>query len=126
MLPDAFYSLKSLLYRILPFSADAMHVHIGLFLFLVVAAIATGGPRRFAIAFGVVLAVCLAGEVLDVLYDLQAGARPRWRNAIKDIANTMLWPAVWAVIGAQLTRHKEVDTSEAAGHARPKLSGEPK
>src|SRR5690606_37260709 len=119
MLPDAFYALKSFLYTILPFSAAAMHVHVVLFLFIVVAAVAGNGPRRLAIAFGVVLAVCLAGEVLGVLHDRQAGKRLRWRNDVKDIANTVLWPAVWAIIGTQLTRRNSRNDSPGKFELEP-------
>ena len=106
MLPDAFYQFKSALNSLLPFSADALHVHIGLFLFIVVAAIARNAPQRFAIAWGVVLSICLAGELLDILYDLGIGNPVRWRNGVKDTVNTMLWPTAWVVIGTRTLRRR--------------------
>lgn len=95
-LSDLFYSLKHALLGVVPLAADAMHVHIGMLLFLLVAAIARN-ERRFTIAFLVVLAICLAGEMLDIAYDLHAGRPLRWRNSIKDIVGTTLWPGVWAI-----------------------------
>jgi len=116
MLPQAAYQLKSTINSLLPFTADALHVHFGLFLFIVVAALVKNDARRFVIAFWAVLAVCLASEVLDVLYDLSAGNPIRWRNGIKDTVNTMLWPAVWAVIGTQLARRRAANAREPADH----------
>lgn len=127
-LADAFYALKSHLLAILPFAADALHVHVGLFLFLVVVALGRQGPRRFGIALCVVLAACLVGEVLDVLYDLRAGNVLRWRNGVKDLVNTMLWPTVWAVVGTQMARRQRArrgaraDATGAAGFAPSRLS----
>jgi cell shape-determining protein MreD len=123
---DTFYHFKSALNALLPFTADALHVHVGLFVFIVVLAVVRNDSRRFAIAFGIVLAVCLANELLDVLHDLRAGNAVRWRNGVKDTMNTMLWPTVWAVIGAQLHRRKAAaDSAKAARPGLPHLSGEP-
>jgi cell shape-determining protein MreD len=128
MLTEAAYQLKSALNALLPFTADALHVHVGLFLFLVVAALVRNDSRRYAIAFLVVLAVCLANEVFDVLHDLSAGNRVRWRNGIKDTVNTMLWPTVWAVIGTQSRRRRAAKGPEPAPteHAPLDLSRMPK
>lgn len=99
MLPDAFYHLKSLLNFLLPLSADALHVHVGLLLFIVALTLLKDRPERFAIAFVAVLAICLAGELLDLLYDYHAGNTIRWRNGLKDTVNTMLWPTIWTIVG---------------------------
>lgn len=98
---EAFYDLKHVLLGFVPLGADAMHVHIGLLLFLLVAAVVRG-ERRFTIAFLVVLAVCLVGEALDLIYDLLAGRRLRWRNGVKDIIDTTLWPGVWALCWSRI------------------------
>src|SRR5690606_2266647 len=79
-------------------------------------------PRRFGIAFGVVLAVCLAGEILDVLFDMRVGNAVRWRNSVKDLVNTMFWPTVWAVVGAKLSRRsarKDAAAQVGSGAAAP-------
>ncbi len=104
MLPaETFYSLKRTLLGMMPLSADALHVHIGLLLFLLCAALARG-ERRFTIAFLATLAICLVGESLDLAYDLLAGNRLRWRNGIKDIVGTTLWPGVWALSWSRLMK----------------------
>jgi cell shape-determining protein MreD len=127
MLPDALYHFKSALNSLLPFSADALHVQIGLFLFIAMAAIARNASQRFAIAWGVVLAICLAGELLDILYDLGVGNPVRWRNGVKDTVNTMLWPTVWAVISTQVSRRKAIeDTPGVARLSSTDLSGQPR
>ncbi len=113
LLADTFYAMKHALLAMVPLSADAMHMHVGFLLFFVIAAIARG-ERRFTFAFRTVLAICLAGEVLDFLYDLHAGNPLRWRNSIKDILGTMLWPGVWALLWTRVRA-----AQPAASRARP-------
>ena len=50
MLPQAAYQLKSTINSLLPFTADALHVHFGLFLFIVVAAPVNGLFRYHVVA----------------------------------------------------------------------------
>src|SRR5690606_27852859 len=82
---------------LLPLSPDAMHVHGGLVLFCLIAAV-IGGKRRFVLAFWAVLAICVAVEVFDLLYDLRAGSALRWRNGAKDIVSTLLWPGILCLV----------------------------
>jgi len=100
-LADLFYSLKHVVLGLVPLGADAMHVHLGLLLFLLLAALVRG-ERRFTLAFLAVLAICCVGELLDIAYDLQAGNPLRWRNGIKGIVGTTLWPGVWAIFWSRL------------------------
>lgn len=129
-MPDAFYQLKELLTLLLPFSADALHVHIGMALFLVVLALARGHLRRYLVAFGTVLCICLVGEVLDAFHDIGQGNAIRWRNSIKDIVDTALWPGVWAVLASRLARRGDTTAAEQQAtperRARPALSGQPR
>jgi len=128
MLPDTFYQFKNIINSLLPLSADALHVHVGLGLFIAVLILADGKPKRFAIAFGVVLASCLAGELLDILYDLREGNPVRWRNGIKDTVNTILWPTIWAIVGTQFNQRKirEDPLGVAESGPPPILSSQPK
>jgi len=115
MLPDAFYHFKNLLNFLLPLSADALHVHVGLGLFIAVLTLMKDKPQRFVVAFGAVLAICLAGEILDVLYDYHAGNPLRWRNSMKDIVNTMLWPTIWTAASMRQTWRSSTDSVVRAG-----------
>lgn len=73
------------------------------------------------------LAIYLAGELLDILYDLDAGNPVRWRSGVKDTVNTMLWPTVWAVISTQLSRRKTIDDTPGVARLSPTdLSGQPR
>lgn len=94
MLFTLFFDVKDVLTSTLHLSRDALHVHIGLIIFLAGAAIVRG-QRRFEIAFMGLLALCLAAEVVDV-----AGAWSRlqpinWLGGAKDVLNTMFWPGAW-------------------------------
>ncbi len=103
MLLEAFTLLKEQLGRTLHLAPDALHIHLGLLGFFAVVALARG-ERRFQAALWVVLAISVAAEVLDLLYDLRIGRGLRWFNSAKDIANTMFWPGVLTLTARRLVR----------------------
>ena len=103
MLHIVFADFKNLLEASLHLSRDALHVHVGLVLFFAGAALIRS-ERRFLIAFGLLLALCLVGELFDLTAALNSGHRLRWLNSAKDIFNTMLWPGVWVMAGPQVLR----------------------
>ena len=109
MLLDVFYDAKSFLSALLPLSPDAMHVHGGLVLFCLVAAVVRG-KRRFVLAFWAVAVICVAVEVFDLLYDLRAGWTLRWLNGAKDIVSTLLWPGILCLVAQGSRRFRRVLT----------------
>ena len=100
MLASAFASLKEVIESSSHLSADALHVHIGLVLFLIGAALMRS-ERRFLYSLGWLLAICLVGELFDLSKAYSEGSRLRWLGSAKDLVNTMLWPAAW-VFGSPL------------------------
>ena len=84
-------------------SRDALHVHIGLVIFLGVAALLSG-PRRFQIAFVALLGLCFLNEMADLSNALEKGWTFTWLGSGKDVVNTMFWPAVWLAAGPQILR----------------------
>ena len=100
---DAYTNLKDLLGALLRLAPDALHVHVGIAIFFAVALLVRT-HRPFLTAYWVVLAVAVAAEVFDLLYDLQLGHRLRWLNSVKDIANAMVWPTAWMLVGPKVVR----------------------
>jgi len=103
MLLSLFFDLKNVLSSGLHLSRDALHVHIGLFIFLAGAAVLRG-DRRFGIAFLSLLALCLAGEVADAMTAWNDVRGPNWLGGAKDIVNTMFWPGIWLLCRPQVNR----------------------
>ena len=72
---------------------DALHVHIGLFLMLAFCLLfrrKLGDWRALAL----VVAAALAGEAWDLADTARGGDALVWRASFKDVANTVLWPAI--------------------------------
>jgi hypothetical protein len=81
---------------------DALHIHIGLLVFLG-CALLLRWPLRSWKPWLVALAVTLAGEAWDLADSLRLGARIRlWANW-HDVWNTMLWPSAMLLL-ARTTR----------------------
>jgi hypothetical protein len=118
-----FFDLKDALSATLHLSRDALHVHIGLIIFLAGAAILRG-DRRFEISFLGLLALCLAGEVADVSRAWGEVHGPNWLGSAKDIVSTMFWPAAWLLAWPQALRMLRAgDVAarlRAAGSERPR------
>ena len=74
-------------------SYDALHIHIGLFLFLALVLLLRL-PLRSIIPLLIVLAVALLGEAVDLYDDLATGQAWRWRESLRDLFDTLLWPGV--------------------------------
>ncbi|HEX2762672.1 MAG TPA: hypothetical protein VHM92_02340 [Allosphingosinicella sp.] len=86
---------------------DALHIHAAILLYLLIAVVLR---RRALWAWLAVLLVELANEALDLREQYQAGIqldwsealRLGWREAAKDVWNTMLWPSLFLVAARYL------------------------
>ena len=103
MLFTTISDLKDVLEATLHLSRDALHVHIGMIIFIAVAALLRG-RLRFVLAFGALLALCLVGEMADFSYAVRRGIAFTWLASAKDVVNTMFWPAIGLVAGPQILR----------------------
>ena len=115
MLVSLFADLKDVLSATLHLSRDALHVHVGLVIFLA-GGILLRGPRRFQIAFLGLLALCLAGEVADLSGGWRDLRGPNWLGSVKDIFSTMFWPAIWLLARPQVLRM--IRTAEASSNGK--------
>ncbi len=75
---------------------DALHVYVGLLVFLLALTRWRLGSLPPLL---IVLAVALAGEMWDLVDNMRSGAPMRWAGHGKDIANTLFWPAVLTGLG---------------------------
>ena len=90
---STFQGYKHELVQIADLSKDALHIYVGLILFLVGAAIAPKGLRSVA-ALLVVAAAALAGELLDLRDQWHAHEHLKWGASLHDLLNTCFWPLV--------------------------------
>ena len=72
---------------------DALHIYVGLAVFLLVLAL-WPGPRRTWRPLLIVLLVAVGGEFLDLRDDLASLGYWRWSASLHDVLNTAFWPAV--------------------------------
>jgi hypothetical protein len=81
---------------------DALHIYVGLTVFLLAAALmrrSLGDWRPLA----AVLVVALAGEAWDLADTWRAGQEPAWLRNWHDVWNTSFWPAILFLL-ARYTR----------------------
>ncbi len=99
---SAFQEAKLWLGQLLGLPKDALHIYVGLAVFLGVA-IASRRPLRSWLPLCVVFVAAVAGEVWDIVETYQLGARVHWWRNWHDVWNTCFWPAVLFLL-ARYTR----------------------
>lgn len=110
----SFTELKIFILSLTDLSRDAMHMHVGLAIFMLIWLLwRWRGARLIAWLFALAAALC--GEYLD--HGEYVGQVPDyiWEEHWRDIFSTMLWPTILALfIGflPNLTREKDEDIDE--------------
>ena len=74
-------------------SQDALHVYVGLAVFLVAAALLRR-PLRSIVPLLLVVIVASVGELLDMRDDIVSFGYWRWGASLHDVLNTLFWPTV--------------------------------
>lgn len=72
-------------------SRDALHICVGLALFLVAAVIFRKSLRSFLPVL-IVMAVAILGELLDMRDDFRVFGYWDWQNSLGDFINSVFWP----------------------------------
>ena len=93
MEPSAFQAAKLFLGSAIGLSKDAMHIFVGLAVFFA-AAMAFRKPLSSFLPVAIVVAVAVAGEILDMRDDLESLGYWRWKASTHDVINTGVWPLV--------------------------------
>jgi hypothetical protein len=99
---SGFQEAKIALGQLAGLPKDALHIYVGLAIFLLAAALFRR-PLGGWVPIGAVVAVAFAGEIWDLLDTRAAGARPHWDRNWHDIWNTCFWPAALFLL-ARYTR----------------------
>ena len=97
-----FQHLKLWLSQLVGLPKDALHIYVGLAVFLL-AAILFRQPLRGRFPIAAVVGAALAGEAWDIFETHAAGQRIAWANSWHDVWNTSFWPAVLFLL-ARFTR----------------------
>lgn len=91
-----FYSLKINIIEATGLERDALHIYVGITAYLVslmiLRPIFKTQSTRQLIALIIATGVAIAGEVLDIRYNIKTGIGVRWGESIHDILNTCFWP----------------------------------
>lgn len=90
---STFQSYKHELVHVAELSKDALHIYVGLTVFLIGAAIARKGLRS-GLALLAVLLVAIAGEVLDLRDEFRSHEHLKFWASLHDLLNTCFWPLV--------------------------------
>jgi len=95
------YHFKDVIGEFSGISRDALHVHVGLFVFLIVAAWFRNNPRSLLYGCLVVLAAQTINEALDLLDWYRWARRWTWEKSLTDYVHTMLWPIILLVLASR-------------------------
>jgi len=92
-----YQAAKLVLESTLGLSKDALHVHVGLSVFILVALVLRKPPHSM-IPLAAVFLAAFMGEALDMRDDLRSLGYWRWQASLGDVVNTVFWPLVlWAL-----------------------------
>lgn len=72
---------------------DTLHVYVGLAVFFAVTAVSRRRLRS-VVPWLSVLAVAIAGELIDMIDDFSSLGHWNWGASLRDIVNTLFWPTV--------------------------------
>jgi hypothetical protein len=99
---SAFQTFKLSLVGTLGLPKDALHIYVGLILFLGTAALFRR-PLRSPLPILVVILAALAGELWDIIDTRAAGRDIVWARNWHDVWNTSFWPMALYLL-ARFTR----------------------
>jgi hypothetical protein len=92
-------------------SKDALHIYVGLSVYVLVALFVKKSMRSLLPVAAVAVLAC-AGELVDIIDDVRSLGYWRWEASLHDIANTLAWPVVLCLL-ARYTRL--IGTKERSG-----------
>lgn len=93
-----FQALKLHLVELLSMSRDALHIYVGMLVLVVgICLTRVRGLEWWALLVVAVVAVGL--EVPDLRDDVRSLEGMQWSASFHDVANTLFWPAVLALLG---------------------------
>jgi hypothetical protein len=110
MEPTLTQAVKQLIVLTIGLSRDALHIYVGLAVWLVMAFVLR---RRLSslIPLSIVFLVAVIGEIVDMRDDLLTKGYWRLGASLHDVVNTVFWPTVLTLFhkGSVMFRLKKVD-----------------
>ena len=94
---SAVQSIKLAIVAATGLSKDALHIYVGLAVFLA-AVVVLRKPLRSIVPWLVIFAIAIAGEVLDMRDDIATLGYWRWGASLHDVLNTLFWPTMLLLI----------------------------
>lgn len=88
------YGLKDAVARLFPVAHDAMHVHVGLAIFLLCALLLRRHRHGAGLAWLAVLALEIVNEGLDARDWILWTGHVNWPETARDMIDTLLWPSL--------------------------------
>lgn len=95
-------SFKTELSQLLDLSKDALHIHIGIAIFLLAAVLLRKSLGSW-VPWLVVLALQMVNEYLDAFHGLHGSWALFFDGGIKDIVNTMFWPTLIVLLSRHIS-----------------------
>jgi hypothetical protein len=91
MAMSTFQSMKHEIIQFASLSKDALHIYVGMGVFLIGSALAQKGLRSM---FAILAVACVAalGELLDARDDIRMHGHWRVMASLHDFVNTVFWP----------------------------------
>ena len=105
-MPLAFYNLKHYIVESTGLERDALHIYIGIMVYVAVIALLRryiSSSKAALLALVGVTVVTLIGEYLDLRYQVEIGIDMRYGDSIHDIINTCFWPYALYALGRWTT-----------------------
>jgi hypothetical protein len=93
MEPTMVQSAKLAVLAAINLSKDALHIHVGLLVYLTAIAM-TRRPVGSLLPWSAVLITALMGETFDMRDDVATLGQWRWVDSAHDVVNTVLWPTI--------------------------------
>lgn len=90
----SWYALKAQISQFTHLEGAYLHIHAGLFLFLIFSVLLRNKTHRWLAALVLVAALEFANEALDVFDWINGIASPNWQGGLLDVVNTLFWPGV--------------------------------
>lgn len=100
---SGFQSAKLWALELLGLPRDALHIYVGLAVFLAAASLSRRSLGHW-LPLAAAAAAALAGEAWDLVDTASSGRPLLWRSAWHDVWNTLFWPAILFL----LARHSAV------------------
>lgn len=94
MYHSIFQTIKTAIVSVTGLERDALHIYVGLGVFLLTSLLFYGQRKRWFIAWLAAVAAATLGEVLDRRDQLALSHHWDWPASLHDLLNTGFWPTV--------------------------------